>query len=272
MKKKITALALVICLLAVAVVGGTMAYFTDTDSAKNTMTIGSVEIKQIEQERDGSPFTQNKPLLPAIYDDHYYVQGSINGYAVDLFEYPNVIDKFISVQNVGKSDAYVRTIVAIESPEGFNDNLYGVLIYDEADTGYVDLGEWVYVVVDGVRYVAIDMTYRSYVAAGTTSGPSFGQLYLNKAADNADVKLLGDECTILAVSQAVQADGFSTPETALDEAFGEVTAANVAEWLKYAGKTVVYDADDLKDAIENGDGEIVLGGDIDLNNGGLIIP
>ena len=45
MKKKILSLTLVVCLLAIAVVGGTLAYFTDdTGVAENTFTVGDVEI------------------------------------------------------------------------------------------------------------------------------------------------------------------------------------------------------------------------------------
>ena len=43
-KKKILALSLIVCLLATAVVGGTLAYFTDTEDATNTFTAGSVDI------------------------------------------------------------------------------------------------------------------------------------------------------------------------------------------------------------------------------------
>ena len=42
MKKKIIALCLVVCLLAIAVIGGTLAYFTDTDTATNVITVGKV--------------------------------------------------------------------------------------------------------------------------------------------------------------------------------------------------------------------------------------
>ena len=46
MKKKILSLTLVVCLLAIAVVGGTLAYFTDTDNeVTNTFTVGNVQIK-----------------------------------------------------------------------------------------------------------------------------------------------------------------------------------------------------------------------------------
>ena len=48
MKKKVTALCLCVALLAVAVVGASLAYFTDTKSATNTFTVGNVSIKLIE--------------------------------------------------------------------------------------------------------------------------------------------------------------------------------------------------------------------------------
>ena len=48
MKKKLLALVLVVVLAATAVIGGTLAYFVDTDSAKNTFTVGNVKIDLIE--------------------------------------------------------------------------------------------------------------------------------------------------------------------------------------------------------------------------------
>ena len=56
MKKKLTALCLCVALLAVAVVGASLAYFTDTKSATNTFTVGNVKIDLIESRyhRQGS--------------------------------------------------------------------------------------------------------------------------------------------------------------------------------------------------------------------------
>ena len=50
MKKKIIALCLVIALAATAVIGGTLAYFTDTDEETNTFTVGNVSIDLIESQ------------------------------------------------------------------------------------------------------------------------------------------------------------------------------------------------------------------------------
>ena len=92
MKKKLTAIALVVALLAVAVIGGTLAYFTDTDSAKNTFTVGNVKIDLIEQEKTEqglADFEQDKLLVPGKSNDG------------------NAVSKIVTVKNTGKNDAWV---------------------------------------------------------------------------------------------------------------------------------------------------------------------
>ena len=48
MKKKILAMCLVVALLATAIVGATLAYFTDTEAVKNTFTVGDIDITLVE--------------------------------------------------------------------------------------------------------------------------------------------------------------------------------------------------------------------------------
>lgn len=148
MKKKILSLCLVMALAAVAVVGGTLAYFTDTDSAKNVMTTGSVSIIQNEQQRDEEGnmenFEDGKALYPVTGDTNK--DGKIDtGYTDDLvgktFEDEdgntqtivagkdanggttkvfslnnNVVDKIVTVTNNGENEAYIRTLFAFEVP------------------------------------------------------------------------------------------------------------------------------------------------------------
>ena len=56
MKKKITAIFLCVALVAIAVVGASLAYFTDAKSATNTFTVGNVKINLIESKfhREGN--------------------------------------------------------------------------------------------------------------------------------------------------------------------------------------------------------------------------
>lgn len=50
MKKKLTAIFLCVALVAIAIVGASLAYFTDTKSAKNTFTVGNVKIELLESQ------------------------------------------------------------------------------------------------------------------------------------------------------------------------------------------------------------------------------
>ena len=83
MKKKLLALVLVVALAATAVIGGTLAYFTDTDEAVNTFTLGNVKID-----------------LQEVFDAHNAVlrPGSQTN---------NKIQKEVRIQNTGTEKAYV---------------------------------------------------------------------------------------------------------------------------------------------------------------------
>lgn len=61
MRKKIVALSMAVLMLAVAVVGGTLAYFTDTDDAENVFTVGNVDI-ELDEVFD----KDNAKLMPGI--------------------------------------------------------------------------------------------------------------------------------------------------------------------------------------------------------------
>lgn len=52
MKKKLTAVALIVCMLAIMLVGASLAYFTDDDEATNTFTVGNVTIDLTEPKWD----------------------------------------------------------------------------------------------------------------------------------------------------------------------------------------------------------------------------
>ena len=51
MKKKLLAIGLAVAVLAVTIVGMSIAYFTDTDDATNTFTVGEVKVQLIEQQK-----------------------------------------------------------------------------------------------------------------------------------------------------------------------------------------------------------------------------
>lgn len=277
-KKKIISLCLVICLLATAI-GGTLAYFTDTDVATNTMTLGNVAIEQHEYQRqvdaDGNyvtdpqygykleEFKDGKPLLPATAIDangkpYNYGAGDYGATKVkmsqvgsqgsmDVFVNENAQDKFVTVENTGNSDAYVRTIIAYElgSVENFHDVIMMSSfmttqgVWKLSDVGKATINNNVYYVYEYIYNGAKSLGGvhdNGVLPAGETTYPSLAQVYMKATATNEDAKKIdgnnNGKYDILVLSQAVQADGFADPATALKAAFGEANADNVAEWFK----------------------------------------
>lgn len=195
-------------------------------------------------------FTQDKPIYPAVYtegslkwDDRNGSQTSQNENGAhqqpwgaagapgsnQLFDssVKNVIDKFVFVENTGKSDVYYRTFVAVECPEGLEPTL--IHVNDTGNSRFTKAG--LYAEIDGVQYYVYEYIYNEVLTAGEVSRPSFLQVFLDPAADNEDVALFGDTMDIKVISQAVQVAGFETmgAAKALDEAFAEVDADYIAE-------------------------------------------
>lgn len=83
MKKKIMTISLVVALAAIAIVGGTLAYFTDTDEETNTFTMGNVKIDLVETFDE-----ENAVLKP----------GS---------QTMNKIEKKVWIENIGTEAAYL---------------------------------------------------------------------------------------------------------------------------------------------------------------------
>ena len=71
MKKKLFTMAMAIALIAVSIVGMSLAYFTDKKEATNTFTAGGVKIDLIEQQRNEAgteleDFKQDQVLMPIV--------------------------------------------------------------------------------------------------------------------------------------------------------------------------------------------------------------
>ncbi len=267
--KNVLLLALSFALVAVLAIGGTVAYLTDTDSTVNVMTVGNVKIQQIEQERDAQgnlvDFTQAKPALPAVYETEDWAADGVevNGtkYKVFADDMKNVIDKIVTVKNTGKSEAFVRTIVAIEAPDYDPEDLIH-LNYNGTD---VTMSAPITAEINSSDYVIFTFTYKEALAAGKESAPSLVQLFLDKKADNDFCAKFGETWDVLVLSQAVQAQGFDGAATALDTAFGKV-ADKAAEWFGgMKAPALVSTADELKDALEAG-GEVILTDDVTVTS------
>ena len=248
MKKKIVAFALVIAMLAICV-GATLAYFTDTETAKNVMTVGNVDIEQNEWQRtfddNGNfsgfePFEQNKILLP-IGADPAWADTAVeyNGDSFKVFSSENIIDKIVTVTNNGNSAAFVRTIVAIEAGESADEanTLWydNIAVTDNSDNGATITCEDndLYVQIGDKFYIIVVYTYEQALAAGAESGPSLTGVGLYANTTKETLANFDGDMSVLVLSQAVQAaDMGSDAGAALDKAFGDVDATNVADWFK----------------------------------------
>ena len=135
MKKKITAIFLCVALVAIAVVGASLAYFTDTDSATNTFTVGNVKIDLIESRyhREGNDNSGDTSIpdptntasgMKYVTDGHKaFTDEEIKADAEKYSEYigergKNMVPgrnfaKCPYVVNTGTNEAYIRIRVMI---------------------------------------------------------------------------------------------------------------------------------------------------------------
>ena len=135
MKKKLTAIFLCVALVAIAVVGASLAYFTDTDSATNTFTVGNVKIDLIESRyhREGNDNSGDTTIpdptntasgMKYVTDGHKaFTDEEIKADAEKYSEYigergKNMVPgrnfaKCPYVVNTGTNDAYIRIRVMI---------------------------------------------------------------------------------------------------------------------------------------------------------------
>ena len=256
MKKKITAIFLCVALVAIAIVGASLAYFTDTKSATNTFAVGNVEIQLIEQQRGENglePFEQNKKLYPIVGS----AQGEKDEYGMPTAK--NYVDKMVTIKNTGSEKAYIRAYFAIPSAlddgyETFNAGL-NVLHFNfgnKVENGVVtstEGAEWIWThgskwnyfetTIDGIKYNVYYADYHQAVDAGATTEQLVSGVYLDKTFDIKDGKCyaFGKEvtlddgwnwnsvsCPVFAI--ACQVEGFDNAAAAMDAAFG----ANYNPW------------------------------------------
>lgn len=281
--KKVLSLVLVVALTAGVAITGTMAYLKDDDSDVNVMTLGNVQIAQHEYQRveeNGTyktdtidnqtsyvleEFKQEKPLLPIVgdpsesgaayagWDENVVRMTQVDSYgSMQVFAGKNAQDKFVTVENTGKTDAYVRTLVAIEVGST-NGSLIGTSCHKtwtkNDELGIIEIG--------GNKYMVIEYVYgggqlsdgswrheNGILPAGDTTYPNLSQVYLKSVATNEDMVAIdgnkNGKLDILVLSQAVQADGFANAVAAFNAAFPyDENNANVPGWFAEDGESPV---------------------------------
>lgn len=234
--KKYVLYALSMVLVAALAVTGTVAYLNDTDSDVNTMVMGNVDIEQEETDNEGNDFVQDQPLYPG-----------------------SEVEKNVKVENTGKSDAYVRTLVAFEKGSLTQDEFNSIITIEAAE-GFTYKCD---AEIQGTTYAIYEYVYTEAVEPGTTTEPSLKEVHMNTAATNEDCKAIdgngNGKYDIIVLSQAVQTENFTKGAAdALDTAFGAVTKETAADWIGNRNGFVVNNDEELAAAIAAGETEIWL--------------
>ena len=228
MKKKIVLISLAIALVAILAVGGSLAYFMDTDDVTTVFTVGSVDIEQNEE------FVQESQLLPVVGTDPTKADD-------------NYIQKKVTVENKGKNGAYVQTLVAVPA---CLDNAGVLKLWDtnasangwtklDGDANVNGVQPLHTATIDNMLYNVYVYRYNTVLTAGSETAACLEYVYiapstdLNVYEDANGVKtayfvMNGTEITefdatgklnIYVATQGVQDRGFSDANEALDTAF-----------------------------------------------------
>ena len=136
MKKKITAIALAVCILVIGVVGATMSYFTDTKTATNTFTFGNGVKIDLTEESKGADATGTTPKIYGADTDPTVVVAKTGGTGYDYkLVLPGLVYSKKPVITVDSDSGDCWLVATVNIPH--KDILYE--IYDGTE---VDHGTW----------------------------------------------------------------------------------------------------------------------------------
>lgn len=207
-KKRFVAILLCVTLVALAAIGATFAYLTDTKTVNNTFTMGNVAIKLDETDI-------KNPNGDRVTSNEYNV-------------YPGaVVTKDPIVHNTGKNAAYIRATVNVSNWMNLCAAYYPDFGIHFPSAGYENslqllvgqLGEgWSVVGVtigdtftDGAYGAKFILKYEGALAAGADTTAMFQTVTIPAGIDNANTDSFSG---VTVVAQAIQADGFDTWEAA----------------------------------------------------------
>ncbi len=207
-KKRFVAILLCVTLVALAAIGATFAYLTDTKTVNNTFTMGNVAIKLDET-------NVNDPTGDRVTSNAYSV-------------YPGaVVTKDPIVHNTGKNAAYIRATVNVSNWMNLCAAYYPESGFEFTKPGYEKslellvgtLGEgWSVVGVEAGDTFTIGqfdakfiLKYDGALASGADTTAMFQTVTIPTGIDNASTDSFSG---VKVVAQAIQADGFDTWEAA----------------------------------------------------------
>ena len=207
-KKRFVAILLCVTLVALAAIGATFAYLTDTKTVDNTFTMGNVAIKLDETDI-------KNPTGARVTSNAYNV-------------YPGaVVTKDPIVHNTGKNAAYIRATVNVSNwmnlvgayypdfKENFPSDGYKAalnLLVGQLGDGWsvvgVEAGDTFTIGQFDAKFI---LKYDGKLAAGADTTAMFQTVTIPAGIDNANTDSFKE---VKVVAQAIQADGFETWEDA----------------------------------------------------------
>ena len=243
-KRRILAAAMALCIVAIIAVGATMAYLTYTDTAKNTFTVGNVEIKLLESSlhRENAGVANGATSTSELWSnvakegtgntskykagDTFYTDAQIEANAAEYkCEYVKLnpgqsYHKMPYVKNTGANDAYIRIRVMIPADLDtaiLNSSMYtsSAMIKNEFTMVYDNSGK-----VDrkGVKYNVYTFTRIDPLESGKlTYWNVWGTIHMDADVTNEELagffgagKPYADGTfPVLVEADGIQADGFA---------------------------------------------------------------
>lgn len=207
-KKRFVAILLCVTLVALAAIGATFAYLTDSKTVNNTFTMGNVKITLDET-------NVNDPTGDRVTSNEYNV-------------YPGaVVTKDPIVHNVGGNAAYIRATVNVSNwmnlcaayypdfgiaypNEGYEKSLE--LLVGQLGNGWsivgVEAGDTFTIGQFDAKFI---LKYDGKLAANADTTAMFQAVTIPAGIDNVNADSFSG---VKVVAQAIQADGFETWEDA----------------------------------------------------------
>lgn len=203
MKKKAVLLIAAAALIGTLAVGGTLAWFTDTETATNVVTTGNVDIAWFE---NGKKITTKNPGVNF---------GSEDG------QTPVVpgesLTKEAWVQNEGKNDAYIRA---------------KILFFEGTDRKAIDQPEYLTILGTDDKWVKDQDGYYYYdgiLSTNADTEPIMTSVKIDGSKAKND-NFADKEFTIELVAEAIQSDHLGAEINSSKKAFTEAGNGNIVSY------------------------------------------
>ena len=184
MKKKLTAVALIVCMLAIMLVGASLAYFTDEDYATNVFTLGEVDIDLEENFQQNSEIFPGVDVTKEVWVENTSTTGN-DAYIRVHIAFPVELAPRVATKNANDEvTAYTYDITGTDGLAIVTANTTDWTWTDIYNANIGEVGNQKACIV----YVA---TYNTSVAAGDQTTNAITAVKLNTAADT-DIIKTGD--------------------------------------------------------------------------------